>query len=273
MDYKEKYNTIIERARTVYNRACNDAGKDLIEYLFDGVEEIKDSEDERIRKEIVKFIKDNTLTYTQSGCEIQKRWIDYLENQKEQKPTEWSEEDSRRIGALSSIIFDYAFHKDALDENNDLTGEYAELDDWLETLPERFNLQPKQEWCEDDETRLKVIKEELERFIMLHQYGTPLSVDDIDWLKSLPERFNLQPKQEWSEEELRIIGDAACALISFSNMVETKEEEEELCELASKLQDLHPQSRWTPIDGQKPVAHENDFASEGGTADDLDLWP
>ena len=52
------------------------------------------SEDERIRKEIVKFIKDNTLTYTHSGCEIQKRWIDYLENQKEQKPAECSEDES-----------------------------------------------------------------------------------------------------------------------------------------------------------------------------------
>lgn len=65
------------------------------------------------------------------------------------KPAEWSEEDSRKIGTLSSIIADYAFHKDALDANNDLTGEYAELDNWLGTLPERFNLQPKQEWNED----------------------------------------------------------------------------------------------------------------------------
>lgn len=52
------------------------------------------------------------------------------------------------------------------------------------------------EWSEEDETRLKVIGEELERYIMFKQYGTPLSVDDLDWFKSLPERFNLQPKQE-----------------------------------------------------------------------------
>ena len=36
---------------------------------------------------------------------------------------------------------------------------------------------------------------------MFKQYGTPLSVDDIDWLESLPERFNLGPKQEWNEED------------------------------------------------------------------------
>ena len=51
---------------------------------------------------------------------------------------------------------------------------------------------------------------------------------------------------DWSEEEQQIIEDAACALISFSNTVETKEEEEELCELASKLQDLKPQPHWKP---------------------------
>ena len=81
---------------------------------------------------------------------------------KEQKPAEWSEDDSRKTGTLSSIIFDYAFYKDALDENNDLTGDYAELNDWLATLPERFNLQPKQEWSDEDKenyrTMLKIIQ-------------------------------------------------------------------------------------------------------------------
>ena len=67
-------------------------------------------------------------------------------------------------------------------------------------------------WSEEDENRLKVIKEELERFIMFNQYGTPLSIDDIDWLKSLPERFNLQPKQEWSDEDEKGLGDALWAI-------------------------------------------------------------
>lgn len=84
--------------------------KDWLEYRFKSLppqsKQAWSEEDERIRKEIVKFIKDNTLTYTHSGCEIQKRWIDYLENQKEQKeqkPTEWSEEDKHCIHQL--ILF------------------------------------------------------------------------------------------------------------------------------------------------------------------------
>ena len=73
----------------------------------------------------------------------------------EKKPAEWSEEDSIKIGTLSSIIFDYAFYKDALDENNDLTGEYAELENWLKYLPERFNLQP--HWKPSEE-QMKALK-------------------------------------------------------------------------------------------------------------------
>lgn len=78
--------------------------------------------------------------------------------------------------------------------------------DWLEKNLEYLKPTKLAEWNEDDKTRLKVIKEELERYIMFKQYGTPLSVDDIDWLQSLPERFSLQPKQEWSEEDEEILG-------------------------------------------------------------------
>ena len=140
--------------------SANIGNKDLIVVIPD--------EDERIRKQCIKLIREAYSTnYEAFEC------IAWLEKQQEQKsdgrgkatingepiPTEnhsvniplavWSEDDAQKIGTLSSIIYDYAFHKDALDENNDLTGEYAELDKWLEYLPERFNLQPKEEWSED----------------------------------------------------------------------------------------------------------------------------
>lgn len=101
----------------------------------------------------------------------------------EQKPIKWSEEDSRKIGTLSGIIFDYAFHKDALDENNDLIGEYAELDNWLGTIPERFNLQPKQEWSEEDELMFK------QAIYVCHQNGYT-AVEN--WLKSLKPQSKLK---------------------------------------------------------------------------------
>ena len=147
------------------------------------------------------------------------------------KPAEWSKEDEEmRINILQEI----ANIKDVFPKIN-IQPEF----DWLKSLPERFNLQPKQEWNEKDNIMFENI------VLCLKEYCL---TDEIKWLKSLS--LNLKNKNEdiaklcsneWSEEEQQIIENAACTLISFSNIAETKEEEEELCELASKLQDLKPQ--------------------------------
>ena len=71
-----------------------------------------------------------------------------------------------------------------------------------------------------------------------------------NWLESLKNRVQPQPKQEWSEEERQIIKDAACCILDCVNTAETKEEEERLEELADKLQDLRPQNTWRPSDEQ-----------------------
>ena len=109
----------------------------------------------------------------------------------------WSEEDSRKIGTLSAIIFDYAFHKDALDENNDLTGDYAELNKWLQSFPERFNLQSKQDWSEEDEEMFKLAL----KYLKQSYYGEE-SV--VSWLKSLKDRYTWKP----SEEQMNALDEA-----------------------------------------------------------------
>ena len=60
------------------------------------------------------------------------------------------------------------------------------------------------EWSEEDEQIFNVMKSELEKYIMLKQYGTPLSVYDMEWFKSLKERIRLQPQQKWSEEDEKV---------------------------------------------------------------------
>lgn len=125
----------------------------------------------------------------------------------DQETSEWSEEDSRKIETLLSIIFDYAFYKDALDENKDLTGEYAELSDWLQFFPERFNLQPKQEWSKEDKARIKQLFGWLDTLKNYIHYDAYVSlalrrkrVDEVSglehWLKSLKERCNWKPSDE-----------------------------------------------------------------------------
>lgn len=57
--------------------------------------ELRESEDERIRKEIRDFLID---------MECKKEWIAHMEKQKEQKPAEWSEEDENRLNAVVELL-------------------------------------------------------------------------------------------------------------------------------------------------------------------------
>jgi hypothetical protein len=52
-------------------------------------------------------------------------------------------------------------------------------------------------WSEEDEQIFHVMKSELEKYIMLKQYGTPLSVYDIEWFKSLKDRV-----QPWKPSDV-----------------------------------------------------------------------
>ena len=70
------------------------------------------------------------------------------EKQKEQKPAGWSEEDKTM---LNNLI--YAVHMKSIspfDEMDDRE-KYKKYEKFLTSLPERFGLEPKQEWSEEDE--------------------------------------------------------------------------------------------------------------------------
>jgi len=80
--------------------------------------------------------------------------------------------------------------------------------DWSNGYRERLESgeQKSIERSEEDE---KIWEELYEYFRQLQfmsdrEFSPSLSIDEIlSWLKSLPERFNLQPKQEWSEDIVR----------------------------------------------------------------------
>ena len=70
--------------------------KRLVEAL---IPELAESEEERIRKEIIEFVDTTTL----SSDERHHRWIAYLEKQKEQKPVKWEDyKDKVKIPYCSS---------------------------------------------------------------------------------------------------------------------------------------------------------------------------
>lgn len=106
-----------------------------------------------------------------------------------QKPT-WSEGDENM---LNDILENYKLR---------IYLGKSEIE-WIESLKHRIQLQPKQEWSEEDERMLSRCIKSVESSKNFAEVQTFKEAKDKekDWLKTLPERFNPQPKQEWSEED------------------------------------------------------------------------
>lgn len=207
------------------------------------IPELADSEDERIRKlvvnrvgtatEMTESLRELLLSYLEKQKELptneemlrtlrteyEKGVADTIAKyeQKEQKPAEWSEEDKYILKNIHDFVKENTI-------NPNRVNCAKECLNWLNSLPERFNLQPKTEWSEEDKKRIKQLIYDTE-FIKAHyekrkeELGEQFNnfcIEDcdeqIDWLKSLlPPKYcencklkrsieNWKPSEEQMEE-------------------------------------------------------------------------
>ena len=180
----------------------NDEQKDMFKGRFP---ELAESEDERIRKELVESVeyhphltqarKEQIIAwFQQKDVDIESIKTDFYnagyEDGKEyaQKSAEWSEEDKKTANKIRLVLIAQADIQGAPTlYNNEIA--------WIETRLNSLRPQPKQEWSNEDEEHLKAI-------INLILGGTHLAYEgDVNWLKNLPNRFSLQQKVKWSEED------------------------------------------------------------------------
>jgi hypothetical protein len=227
MDYEKEYNHAFEIAKGYWGGAI-DFVRGILESMFP---QLAESEDERIRKRLIdclKFSLKGAEEQDAAGCSRQKdieayKWgIAYLERQKEQKPSteetelnsiafleqmgytcippgaepkpaEWSEEDDRIRRNLMSLL--YNMRGDRITEET-----FQKYYPWIKSLPERFNLQPKQEWSEEDETKLGSLICYFEGDALY--YSTK---DMVHWLKSLRPQPHWKPSKEQMEALERAI--------------------------------------------------------------------
>ena len=84
MDYEKAYKEALERARDYYkaNIKLGKADENLV--LEDIFPELKESEDEKIREQIISFIEEYG---NPAHCEWQKDWIAWLENNVKERET------------------------------------------------------------------------------------------------------------------------------------------------------------------------------------------
>lgn len=134
LEKADAYDRVAKEVKDFFNgkqKMPFDVDKTL-EYLFP---ELKDSEDEKIRKEILEHCKNQAKPYKELGCKCAKiqSWIDWLEKQGEQKPA-WSEKDERN---LQGIIDEIKANKNAAPDYDLAT--YDRFLSWLESLKDKFS--------------------------------------------------------------------------------------------------------------------------------------
>ncbi len=210
MNYEQKYNDLINRLREYRERFGNPLYKEIGEEF----PELRESEDERIRKELIGYLTHRAeVTAFVNETKDCERWIAYLEKQKE--PAHIPD----KFSGLKSLMLQYlqsaANRKDdsEIESDTDLWG--RKILDYVWKYDEKLKEQKPVEWSEGDSDNL----ERVDNYLwMLDDYvgddcAMPQGKTDkirgniqevlSPWLKSLPERFNLQSKQEWSEEDER----------------------------------------------------------------------
>lgn len=144
---KTKELTIEEKAKA-YDRALANAKEQAIDGYLDAVAvidifpelaESEDEDDEKIRKSIIEFVKQNKSFHYLLGVSKEDA-VAWLEKQGEQKPAEWSKEDERNFDIIYGIIYNSCIAEDA-----------SRLNAWL------LSLKPKKQWKPSD-NELEVLR-------------------------------------------------------------------------------------------------------------------
>ena len=253
-----------EEAIEVYNGLINAKIREAFEFF---VPELRESEDERIRKAIIEFIKQGSINGSLRSCLgiSEEQMIAYLEKQKEQKPVEQNYDNRIQYDSIKSGIEAFASTYSFNTESklfSQLTKEQQQL--WREEIEQaaiaggeygielsrdnRYKENRTIEWSEEDETKLRDVVR------MIEDSGHVKSIREHyeKFLTSLPERFNLQPKQEWSEEDKKLIDDVINSLCCYQNNL-SDYQKEIVGEEIRKLKSLKPQPKQEWSDDDKKM--------------------
>ena len=194
-DYKTKYEKAIEQAKKEL-QACGSLDCDAARQIFRFFPELKESEDERIRKVLIQHIKDKVSVI--SGWR-KEELIAWLEKQKEQKPVNTIVED---LPNGEDYGIDSLWHAIQILERTLGEVEGYQSDDGIlehkcaiEAVKRLYKQKPA--WSEEDERMCKNLL-----FLMEQENSISSWEGCYDWLKSLKERYTWKP----SDEQMKQLG-------------------------------------------------------------------
>lgn len=222
-DYKAKYEEALEKARQFSEKPLQEDSSNIVEYIFP---ELAESEDERIRKDIIIFISfyaDNEEITTEQR-ETLNSWIAWLEKQGEQKPVDTV----IPFGAKDSELIEETYHIP--------DGYHAEINS--NTIVIKKGEHKPTEWSKEDIRHIKTIMILLEgEKIGQTDGGLDVLNKEIAWLKSIKDRC--VPQKHWkpSEEQLD-------ALLFAEGYIRGNHTDEIAKELASLYEQLNALQLW-----------------------------
>ena len=141
--YKVNEEAVKKIAERVYDNGSTVINRNDLEEMFPA---LKESEDERIRKELIDFFLKHLDYASEEGTKEQlKSWIAWLEKQGEQKPVEWSEEDEdMRYKATAVLNKLCASNKEFVFAHSTLVKVFS----WLKSLRPQKKWKPSEEMLE-----------------------------------------------------------------------------------------------------------------------------
>ena len=256
MDYEKKYKEmkarVLEMGRGYVKGLDYSKPRQIAEYIDP---ELKESEDERIRKRIIQALHGDVLDMEETTKAI--AWLNKQGEQKdipadavldgnkdgliadtirckrekqvEQKPAEWSEDNLPEFESYLCLMFQ-KFRTKGICTNGEIIDFVNEHSQKLKDILCRA-------WSEEDE---KIYQSIMDDTVQENQ----LNSNQTNWLRDIKYRYFPQPKQEWSEE------DEYCRhqLIVFCENCMVQDAGAKRC--AHWLKSLRPQNTWKPCDEQ-----------------------
>ena len=189
MNYEKKYKEALERARKLYEQGT------ITESLSHVFPELKESEDERIRKHLIGVVE---LYYGNTDEQEKKDCLDWLEKQCGQKPAELPKGEDYGIDGLYAAI-------DILQKTLGEVDGYQSDDGILahKCAISAVKELSKQELSEEDEliiNKILCICSDFERSFEMSPLSTKVIKEDVDkidtWLKSLKDKYTWKPSEE-----------------------------------------------------------------------------
>lgn len=186
MDYEKKYKEALEKAKTLKEISTN---TEVVGYMDELFPELKESEDERIKREIIEYVKIGTY---------RNDWLAWLEKQGQVKDSVISQHENKMCKENGDSLTneDEMVRKELLAVVDDLILPDEQHDRFVAWLEKQSKISPilsnssniVKNWDEEDEKRVKNILSVLD--VQVCWDGATLKKmnpyqKEIDWVKSL----------------------------------------------------------------------------------------